>query len=231
MNQLDLQSLHLLNHLADASPALTHAIKWLYQDEFKTALMAALLWWAWFQKRGSDEDWRSREVIAASLPASMACVVLVRLLAAALPFRLRPVADPALGLHFPSVYEGWVSWSSFPSDNAVLFSMLATCLFAVSRRVGLLAAANTVLLICFPRVFLGIHYPTDVLAGFAIGVTAGVLVTWRPIRRALAWPALTLFRWHPPLFYASAFLASYLLTEIFWPLRRFALVLFKVSAT
>ena len=229
MWQLDLPLLRWLNRIADASPALTRAITWVYWDPLKTALVAALLWWAWFDGDDGERRARARELVAAGLGGSVACVALVRLLAAVLPFRLRPLADPALGLHFPLTTNGWGEWSAFPSDNAVMFSMLSVCLFAVSRPLGVLAALDTVALICFPRVFLGIHHPTDVGGGLLIGGAAGWIITRVPVRRTLAFPAQALLRWRPQLFYASAFLVTYLLTEVFWPVTRAVVTVMKLA--
>ena len=56
----------------------------------------------------------------------------------------------------------------FPSDHAVAAGAVAAGLFLVSRRLGLIAAAAA-LLIAFSRVYVGVHYPGDVLAGLLLG--------------------------------------------------------------
>jgi undecaprenyl-diphosphatase len=215
MNAFDYDLLLLLNRLADSSPLLTKVIVGIYGDVPKTSLIVALLWWAWFDNEGSVRQRDNRERVVACLMGSVLCIAGVRLLAALLPFRLRPLANPDLGLHFPLEAGYWVDWSAFPSDNAVMFSMLATCLFTISRPLGLIAALDVALLICFPRVFLGIHYPTDVLVGALIGVWAGWFFTCEKIRRPLSIPAFALMRWHPASFYACGFVISYLFAQVF----------------
>jgi hypothetical protein len=140
--------------------------------------------------------------------------------AAALPFRARPISNDAIGLHFPIASEGWGTWSAFPSDNAVLFFCLTMCLFPISRVLGTLALLDTALLIVLPRVFVGVHYPTDVLAGGLIGGYGGYVVGREPLRSALAKPALRWMRGHPASFYAAAFLISFLIADVFWPALR-----------
>jgi undecaprenyl-diphosphatase len=62
------------------------------------------------------------------------------------------------------------SWSSFPSDHAMLWMAVATGIFLVWRGIGVLAILYTVLFICVPRAYLGFHYPTDLLVGAAVGI-------------------------------------------------------------
>jgi len=64
---------------------------------------------------------------------------------------------------------------SFPSDHAAAAFAIAFCVLAFSRWAGLgfLAAAT---LIGLTRIALGLHYPSDVLAGMLVGWTAAQLV-------------------------------------------------------
>jgi undecaprenyl-diphosphatase len=73
---------------------------------------------------------------------------------------------------------------SFPSDHAAAAFAIAFAVLAFSRRAGVffLAVATAIGL---SRIALGLHYPTDVLAGVVVGWSAAMLVT-RPGR---AWTA------------------------------------------
>jgi undecaprenyl-diphosphatase len=75
-----------------------------------------------------------------------------------------PEPEPLVDL--PATY-------SFPSGHATVSFACATVLaFAVPRlRVPLYALAA---LIAFSRVYVGVHYPFDVLAGAALGLLLGV---------------------------------------------------------
>jgi undecaprenyl-diphosphatase len=65
--------------------------------------------------------------------------------------------------------------ASFPSDHAAAGFAIATVLLLAHRRIGALALAFAALM-SFARVFIGAHWPGDVLAGAAVGVLAGCLV-------------------------------------------------------
>jgi undecaprenyl-diphosphatase len=69
--------------------------------------------------------------------------------------------------------------SSFPSDHAAASIAIAVAVLLLHRRIGLLVLATAVL-VCFSRVYVGAHYPGDVLAGAAIGLGVTLLL-WRPL--------------------------------------------------
>ena len=77
---------------------------------------------------------------------------------------------------------------SFPSDHAVMAGAVAAGLFLVSRRLGL-AAALAAGVMAATRVYVGAHYPWDVVAGLALGaavVTVGWLVLGGLLTSAVA---------------------------------------------
>ncbi|NUR79048.1 MAG: phosphatase PAP2 family protein [Dermatophilaceae bacterium] len=72
---------------------------------------------------------------------------------------------------------------SFPSDHSVMAGACAVGLLIASRRLGAVAAAAA-LLMAAARVYVGAHYPVDVLAGLALGCLvagAGWLVLRAPL--------------------------------------------------
>ncbi|MFJ9629309.1 phosphatase PAP2 family protein [Streptomyces sp. NPDC091280] len=72
---------------------------------------------------------------------------------------------------------------SFPSNHATIAAAAAVALFFVSRRLGAVAAVAA-LAMAVSRVWVGVHYPHDVVAGLLVGTLlafgAMVLVRHRP---------------------------------------------------
>lgn len=64
---------------------------------------------------------------------------------------------------------------SFPSGHTMSSAIAATVLMLRDRRIGIPAAVLAVL-IAFSRLYLYVHFPTDVLGGAAVGVLIGIVV-------------------------------------------------------
>ncbi len=64
---------------------------------------------------------------------------------------------------------------SFPSDHATVVGAAAGGLWFVDRRLGR-SVAGLALLMAFARVYVGAHYPGDVIAGLALGAATAVLI-------------------------------------------------------
>ncbi|REG49646.1 undecaprenyl-diphosphatase [Paraburkholderia sp. BL6669N2] len=187
-----LSNLHF-GHLATRSIA---SIADLYT--FKGLVLIPVLWWMWFQ-HDERREWR-REMVFATLFSGLAALVVGRLLTHWLPFRVRPVYNAELHLQFAGsdLNDALLSnWSSFPSDHAMLWMAVATGIFLVSRRIGVLAILYTALFICLPRAYLGFHYPTDLLVGAAVGIVIAYVMTRDAIRVRYATPALRWIERHP----------------------------------
>jgi undecaprenyl-diphosphatase len=187
-------------------------------------LIVVIVWYALFDKRAGGRLRKRSELLMGAILISAFATLAARGLALTLPFRTRPVASP--DLHFQVAFRSEVldlfGWSSFPSDHAVLFFPLSTGVFFVSRRLGWLATALVSVVICFPRLYLGIHWPTDILAGAALGVGFAHIAKIRAIRAFIAQFTAKWYREQPGFFFAALFFWSYEIVTLFEDGRHFA---------
>jgi undecaprenyl-diphosphatase len=197
-------------------------------DIIKGGIVASFLWWAWF-KTGPEQK-RDREIVVATLAGCAIALFAARYLALTLPHHQRPLADPAIAFlrPFGKMRTGLEHWSAFPSDHAALFLGMATGILRVSRRLGVFTFAYALLVICLARIYLGLHYPTDIFAGAALGIGTVALAVQDGIRRPLARAVLDWPQRRPALFYALFFIVTYQIATLFFGLRTMAAFVFSV---
>ncbi|MBO3086880.1 phosphatase PAP2 family protein [Cellulomonas dongxiuzhuiae] len=158
----------------------SRALRWLlvaWQEAFSARwvdllVVPAVCVWAW-RRHGL----RDRAVWAAG---TVAVGWVLQLAAKGLVQRARPVIDDAVA-HAP----GW----SFPSGHAANTTVVAVALtvlvWPLLGRVGRVlvpvTAGALVVLTAADRVLLGVHYPSDVLAGILLGlaIAGASYVGWR----------------------------------------------------
>ena len=99
-------------------------------------------------------------------------------------YRPRPFED-GLGLNLMN----HIPENSFPSDHATLMFALAVSLaMSPMRRVGLWLLPLG-LAVGWGRVYMGVHYPLDILGGAVLGTVCALVIAAIPQRRAL-WAAI-----------------------------------------
>jgi undecaprenyl-diphosphatase len=207
-----------LNRLANRWRLLDTAMLFLVERNLlKGAPIVFLCWAAFFERQNGRDRTEGRSKLAAVIPLAIAGVVFARVLAKILPFRQRPFATPALHFHMPAGLDvsRLYSWSSFPSDHTVLFVALSIGVLFASRRLGWIALTYTAICIMLPRVYMGLHWSTDVLAGALLGVafafgadiTAYRELVWRWVEKV--------WRDSPGILAGCVFLLSYEITVLF----------------
>jgi undecaprenyl-diphosphatase len=216
VNSFDASILHFLNTFARRSLTFDSMMVVLSATILlKGAVLMAMFWWAWIYY--GTEDRQARETLLFTLFLSVVSVAIARLLALSLPFRVRPLQNPQLDFRMPYEMDPktLIGWSSFPSDHAAIFFCLAIGFWFVSRRLGALAIAYVLILIALPRLYLGIHYPTDIIAGFLIALAMASLVKIPKLRSAIVGPGMKILERYPAWFYSLLFLCGFEIVEEF----------------
>lgn len=98
-------------------------------------------------------------------------------------------ARPYNALHHVHLLGSKSMDASFPSDHATLAGAAIGGLFLVDRTLGIVATVAG-LLLAVGRVYVGAHYPSDVLAGLAVGAIVAVggwFLLRRPLIAVVAW--------------------------------------------
>lgn len=181
----------------------------------KGGVLMLFVWWAWFRSDGRDS--KERDHIIATMLGCVVALAIGRLMVILLPFRVRPLHEMGLNLVMPyGVSEDALAkLSSFPSDHAVLFFGLVTGLFFVSRALGVFALLYTILVVALPRMYLGLHYATDILGGALVGIA----ICWAAniwLVRSHAVQSIKEFSWtQARYFYPVLFLVTYQIADLF----------------
>lgn len=221
MNGFDVAIVHFLNQFAQKSWGFDELMSHLGANAQWCVIIVAFIWWAWFSK--TEHQRLNREYLLSGLAMTFVALFAARALAIVLPFRQRPLWNPAM--HFVPPFgdnpSDLVQWSSFPSDHATFFFALATCLFFVSKKVGSFSYLYAFFVICLTRIYKGEHYPTDILVGAMLGIGIVFLARFDKVRQLIARPALRFADDSPGGFYAVFFTVSIMFAMEFEPVRPF----------
>jgi len=105
------------------------------------------------------------EAITAALFARFAIVSFIRWV---LP-RARPFVDNNVNLLFE--HQG----SSFPTGHATFFFAISTIIYFYNKKIGALFFLSSILIV-LARVFSGVHWPSDILAGAVVGIISALII-------------------------------------------------------
>ena len=159
----------LMNGFVGTVPFVDRAAQWVVSDYLMPIALALMLIFMWFIDR--DRELRVQRQLGVFVAlASMALSNSVVFILNFYYFRPRPFADNDVSLLF---YEP--TDSSFPSNAVAAVFGLAFGIWGVNRRLGYVAIAAATLY-GLARVYAGVHYPLDILAGAAIAAPVTYLV-------------------------------------------------------
>ena len=168
----DLRLFRAINNLARRTPLLDSIMRLLVNEYFVTTIMPILLMFLWFQGETAQERGRNQEgVLQALLSLALASGLLK--LCNWNYFRVRPfIALEGVNLLF---YEP--TDSSLPGNAATIGFSLATAVWLWNRRMGMTLYIVGALF-GFSRIYCGVHYPSDIIAGFVLGALSAGFVFW-----------------------------------------------------
>jgi len=159
-----------INGLAGHVPVIDNFLKGIANDYFMIIGMCLVLVALWFGTRDAAKRKINQVAVivaAISLGISQAIVDILNIFF----FRPRPFTLLPTHLLFYAPTD-----SSFPSNAATITFAIAFGVFFINRKAGglLLGLAG---LLAFARVYVGVHYPSDVLGGAAIAAVTAWLIS------------------------------------------------------
>lgn len=185
----DLPILRFLTGFVGQSPLFDHVINAVSRlDMFKGIILMCLFWYVWAEAPANKSPYlteRRHNRLTLVLIGTVLIGALSRGLQVALNIHQRPLLSN-LGLPFPVTEFDATSlnaWNSFPSDHSMFFFALGAGLWSIDRKIGMVAFLWTILVIDLPRIYLGIHYPSDVVFGALFGLIGMKVFLALPLKR------------------------------------------------
>lgn len=161
----------LAGHVTFADDVMKFAAQYLIYALF------ALVFASWFVRGGSDQSRRLAAYTALGTAAlSLLAIVVIQ--------RFYDHPRPFVNRSGVVLLISHGADTSFPSDHATAAFAFAAGIAMYRLRYGLALMALAAL-IAFARVYVGVHYPFDVLGGAGIGIA--IAAALRPVRPAFEW--------------------------------------------
>jgi len=76
----------------------------------------------------------------------------------------------------PLIYQNPAE-ASFPSGHALFYFAISAIVYLCNKKAGILFYIASFLIV-ISRVFAGIHWPSDILAGAILGILTGYILNW-----------------------------------------------------
>lgn len=191
VNPFDEKVYHAINGLAGHSHLLDTIM--IFFAKGAPEIYAVLFILAWFLL--PKEDIRKRHTLVVSVVSGVVGLI-INVIIAHVWFRPRPFTVFPKGSYTQLVPHS--ADASFPSDHVSGSFGFAAATWGRSNKIISYLFTIVAIIVMFARVFIGVHYPTDVLGGLVVGIISSQIV-WRlsrflfPITTLLA----KLFRFGP----------------------------------
>ena len=169
LNSADTELFLLINGFVGVAPFVDRVAQWIVSDYLMPIALALMLIFMWFIDREPEVRVQRQLGVFVAL-AAMALSNSVVFILNFFYFRPRPFVDVDVSLLFYRPTD-----SSFPSNAVAAVFGLAFGIWGVNRRLGWFAIVAAGLY-GLARVYAGVHYPLDILAGAAIAAVVTFLV-------------------------------------------------------
>ncbi|QNK87144.1 phosphatase PAP2 family protein [Sporosarcina sp. resist] len=176
---IDYQLFELINQFAGQNNTFDQIVLWF--SKYGPILFGVVFVWLWFSKSENQND--NREIVLFALTIVIITLGIDKIIEMTY-FRPRPYVNHAVTL----LVEKSNLDPSFPSNHAAGSFALALALFWKRRTAGSILLISAFFM-ALSRVFIGVHYPLDLLAGamVALAVTYVVMSQSRLLESPTNW--------------------------------------------
>jgi len=196
---------------------LDDALRFAQLYHVKSVPFMLVVWSLWFLPKTAPDRTHIRERLSAALLCAVPIMLVTRIIANYAPFVARPIHTDGLKIN---LHEGQSTtfldgWSSMPSDHASLFVGLAVAILCIHRGFGLFLLCWAIFINSLPRIVMGLHWPSDILAGVLIGAVFA-LILLPPLTRLVKKTAIVPYlEAREAIGYPLLFLVTYEIANMF----------------
>ncbi len=158
-----------INNFTGEVPILDYVVKLVVNEYFVPVTLSLIILYIWFKKYKVIIGERRVLVIAAF---SVGLVNIIIQIANVFIIRARPFDTLDVNVLFYRPTD-----PSFPSNAAAVGFALAVSIFLVNKKLGVFSIILASFY-GFSRVYAGVHFPGDVLAGAIIGIVSVLFVSY-----------------------------------------------------
>ena len=167
--KLDQNLFLLINNLVGKSSLFDNVAKLVVNEYFVPTILSLMIFSLWFNWGKADKDLKQKGVLLGVFGVMLGSMGIVSAINALIQ-RPRPFETLETNLLFYKPTD-----PSFPSNAAVVAFALGAAIFLVDRKLGAVALILAVFY-GFLRIFVGVHYPSDVIGGAVIGIISVLIV-------------------------------------------------------
>jgi undecaprenyl-diphosphatase len=138
----------------------------------------ATLFTFWAHQQGNDQSKTKLRILTIFVGSTLA--ILIALLAGAIISWPPPARYPGLENLYPGYWEPNPNTNCFPSQSTAFYSSVAAGIYSIHKKIGKILWVLVGVCIALPRMYMGGHFLTDIVAGLLIG-----LVSYDLVRRFL----------------------------------------------
>jgi undecaprenyl-diphosphatase len=166
MNQIDITIYHLINNLSGRVPVID--VLMVFFAKYALPVYAALFVVAWFALPRSDAKQRHSLVVSG---CAGILALLINFVISHIWFRPRPFVMLPKGSFSQLIPHS--ADASFPSDHVAGGFGFASAAWGAGQKWISYSFTGLSIIEMIARIYVGVHWPTDVLAGMLVGVVAG----------------------------------------------------------